>query len=98
MKKRSVSIQGLKGSFHHEAALHFFGDEIEVVECETFKEVVSKAASSEVDFGLMAIENSLAVYKDKLAWKKLMITAMLRDSSWDHSAIEYIRLYRQVSG
>jgi len=47
---------------------------------------------------VQTIERSLAVYKDKLAWKKLMITAMLRDSSWDHSAIEYIRLYRQLLG
>lgn len=59
MKKR-IAIQGLKGSFHHEASLHYFGNQIIPVECETFPEVVDKVRTSKVDFALMAIENSLA--------------------------------------
>ncbi|WP_421763879.1 prephenate dehydratase [Ekhidna sp.] len=55
-----IAIQGLKGSFHHEAALHHFGDQIILNECETFRDVVNQVLESEADFGLMAIENSLA--------------------------------------
>lgn len=58
MKK--IAIQGLKGSFHHEAALHYFGSSIELDECETFSQVADQVLHSKVDFGLMAIENSLA--------------------------------------
>jgi len=43
-----------------------------------------------------AVQRALTLYDDKLTWKKLQITAMWRDSSWDHSAQEYIRLYDQV--
>lgn len=58
--KKKVAIQGLKGSFHHEAAQHYFGAQVVPVECETFPEVVGMVLKSEVDFALMAIENSLA--------------------------------------
>jgi len=59
MTKR-IAIQGLKGSFHHEAANHFFEEEIELLECETFPEVADSVVNEESDYGLMAIENSLA--------------------------------------
>ena len=58
MKK--IAIQGLKGSFHHEAALHYFGDQITLNECETFRDVTNQVSNGAADFGLMAIENSLA--------------------------------------
>lgn len=58
MKK--IAIQGLKGSFHHEAATHFFDELIELVPCETFPEVTDVVVNENADFGLMAIENSLA--------------------------------------
>jgi len=56
-----VSIQGYEGSFHQEAARQFFGKEVEVIPCATFREVVKIAASKkESDGGVMAIENSIA--------------------------------------
>ncbi|MBS1947800.1 MAG: prephenate dehydratase [Bacteroidetes bacterium] len=56
-----VSIQGYEGSFHQEAARHFFGNDIEVLPCATFREVIKIAASrKESDGGVMAIENSIA--------------------------------------
>ncbi len=58
MKK--VAIQGLKGSFHHEASLHFFNEEIELCECETFSDVADAVVTKRADVALMAIENSLA--------------------------------------
>jgi prephenate dehydratase len=56
-----ISIQGYEGSFHQMAARYFFGNEVEVIPCATFREVVKLAANSkESDGGIMAIENSIA--------------------------------------
>ncbi|GAC1426828.1 MAG: prephenate dehydratase [Chitinophagaceae bacterium] len=56
-----VSIQGYEGSFHQEAAQQFFGKEVTVLPCATFREVVKIAGNKkESDGGVMAIENSIA--------------------------------------
>ncbi len=58
---KRVSIQGYEGSFHQMAARYFFGKEVEVIPCATFRDVVKIAASKkESDGGIMAIENSIA--------------------------------------
>jgi prephenate dehydratase len=59
--KMKVSIQGYEGSFHQVAAQQFFGKQIEVIPCATFRDVVKIAGSKkESDGGVMAIENSIA--------------------------------------
>lgn len=59
MKK--VSIQGIKGSFHEDAALKYFNnEEVEIVECRTFKQAVELVDKDEVEICVMAIENSIA--------------------------------------
>jgi prephenate dehydratase len=59
--KVKVSIQGFEGSFHQEASRQFFGKDVEVICCSTFREVVKIAANKkESDGGVMAIENSIA--------------------------------------
>jgi prephenate dehydratase len=56
-----VSIQGYEGSFHQVAAQQFFGAEVTVIPCATFREVVKIAANKkESEGGVMAIENSIA--------------------------------------
>lgn len=56
-----VSIQGYEGSFHQMAARSFFGKEVEVIPCATFREVVKLASNKrDSDGGVMAIENSIA--------------------------------------
>ena len=56
----AIAIQGYEGSFHEEAARKFFG-EVEIIPCNTFREVVKIASSkSESTGGVMAIENSIA--------------------------------------
>ena len=60
MSKRIV-IQGGYGAFHEIAALHYFGEEdIEILPRNTFRELVKSLKEQQVDFGIMAIENSLA--------------------------------------
>ncbi len=57
----AVSIQGYEGSFHQVAAQQFFGKNIAVIPCATFREVVKIASSKkDSDGGVMAIENSIA--------------------------------------
>lgn len=56
-----VSIQGFEGSFHQVAAQQYFGKNVAVITCATFREVVKIAANKkESDGGVMAIENSIA--------------------------------------
>lgn len=56
-----VSIQGYEGSFHQVAARQFFGKDVEVIPCDTFRQVVKIAGNKrESDGGVMAIENSIA--------------------------------------
>lgn len=58
---KKISIQGYEGSFHQIAAQEFFGKDVEVIPCATFRDVVKIASSSkESDGGCMAIENSIA--------------------------------------
>ncbi len=58
---QKVSIQGYEGSFHQAAAQQFFGKQISVIPCATFREVVKIATDKkQSDAGVMAIENSIA--------------------------------------
>jgi prephenate dehydratase len=59
--QKKIAIQGFEGSFHQAAARKFFGNEVDVVCCSTFREVVKISGDPEKsDGGLMAIENSIA--------------------------------------
>jgi prephenate dehydratase len=55
-----IAIQGGSASFHDIAARNYFGQNIESVPCQTFKELCNKLKNKEVDFAIMAIENSIA--------------------------------------
>ncbi|MGZ3839084.1 MAG: prephenate dehydratase domain-containing protein, partial [Flavisolibacter sp.] len=57
---KSISIQGFEGSFHQIAAQQFFGKDIRVVPCATFREVVELTKEGRTDASVMAIENSIA--------------------------------------
>ncbi|HVF96286.1 MAG TPA: prephenate dehydratase [Flavisolibacter sp.] len=55
-----VSIQGFEGSFHQIAARQFFGLEIGILPCATFREVIDATKKGQTDASVMAIENSIA--------------------------------------
>ncbi len=60
MTKR-ISIQGFEGCFHQLAARQFFGNNVQVVCCASFKELIKTAADKKnADGAVMAIENSIA--------------------------------------
>jgi len=56
-----IAIQGGYGAFHEIAAHHYFeNEEIEILPRRTFRDMVSTLKNRRSDFGIMAIENSLA--------------------------------------
>lgn len=60
-KQEGIAIQGFEGSFHQQAAWEFFGKNVPVVCCATFRELFKKAADKKETYAaVMAIENSIA--------------------------------------
>jgi prephenate dehydratase len=59
-EKPRVAIQGIRASFHEEAAFKYFGEEIETLECNSFKQTFDALQKGEADYVVMAIENSIA--------------------------------------
>lgn len=59
--KRKVAIQGIAGSYHDIAAQKYYeGEEIEIIGCNSFKEVIKCIHNERTVIGLMAIENTIA--------------------------------------
>ena len=57
---QKIAIQGYTGCFHHIAANMYFGRDIEILPCDTFRLVAEAVKTGEANMGLMAIENSIA--------------------------------------
>ncbi|GHT35145.1 prephenate dehydratase [Bacteroidia bacterium] len=58
---KKVAIQGIAGSYHDIASHNFFeGEEIEIIDCDTFKDVIAAIKKDPSVLGLMAIENTIA--------------------------------------
>ena len=58
MEFMRVAIQGDAGSFHHLAANQYFGEDIDIVACESFADVFACLADGGCDNAVVAIENS----------------------------------------
>lgn len=59
--KRKVAIQGIGGCNHYIAAKLFFKDDnIETIDCDTFKELAEHVVKDPSKLGIMAIENTIA--------------------------------------
>lgn len=54
-----IAIQGIKGSFHDQAASVLANDRAEIVPCNSFAEVFRAVESGEAPYGLVAIENNI---------------------------------------
>lgn len=60
-KPAGICIQGYEGSFHQVAARSFFGKEVEVITCATFRDLIRISSDKKQSAGgIMAIENSIA--------------------------------------
>ena len=58
--KNKIAIQGFEASFHEIAALKFFGNDFETVECASFPKLFDVMEKGEALFAICAIENALA--------------------------------------
>lgn len=60
MKKR-IAIQGIAGSYHDIAARNYYEDEeVEIIGCNSFREVIASIKKDPSVLGMMAIENTIA--------------------------------------
>ncbi|MBS1533397.1 MAG: prephenate dehydratase [Bacteroidetes bacterium] len=59
-KRPKVAIQGIRASFHEEAAFLHFGEDIQTIECNSFKQTFDALQNKDADYVVMAIENSIA--------------------------------------
>lgn len=57
---KRIAIQGIKGAFHEIAAIQFFGNDIETINCDKFKQVFDAVTNRKAEFGVVAIENTIA--------------------------------------
>ena len=58
---KRIAIQGIKGSFHDIAAHQYFdGEDIELICCDTFEDVMAAIHNDRSVIGMMAIENTIA--------------------------------------
>ncbi len=59
--KIKVAIQGAYGAFHEQAAIRYFkNNEIEIVPCDSFPDVIKSVENKTSDYGMFAIENTVA--------------------------------------
>ena len=60
MSSSSVAIQGIKASFHEEAAIEFFGEKVEILPCTTFAKLFGAMREGAATYAVCAFENALA--------------------------------------
>jgi prephenate dehydratase len=89
MKQTKVAIQGASGSFHELAARKYFHSAIQCVECVTFKNVFDSVINGDTDFGITAIENTVA-------GTILPNYAMLRDSGVEVIGEVYLHIQQNL--
>lgn len=56
----TISIQGIKGAFHQEAALKYFGEDANILAQLNFVDLVNSVLQDKADYGIMAIENTIS--------------------------------------
>lgn len=57
---QKIAIQGIRGSFHYQAAKEYFGQEAGIIEYSSFDRVAHSLVQDETQLGIMALENSIA--------------------------------------
>jgi 3-deoxy-7-phosphoheptulonate synthase len=55
----TVVYSGVPGAFSHKACLQFFGSDVPLDNCSSFKEVFERVESEQASFGVVPVENSL---------------------------------------
>lgn len=86
-----IAIQGIKGSFHEEAAMLYFGREFIPLECMDFRGLVNQVATGRASFGVMAVENSLT-------GAMLQNFSLIRNASLKVLGEVYLRISQHLMG
>jgi prephenate dehydratase len=86
---KSVAIQGIEGSFHHIAAMNYFGDNINLVPCDRFEDVFKNLNNEVANKAILAIENSVA-------GTILPNYALLRNQNYNIVGEVYLRIKHQL--
>jgi prephenate dehydratase len=60
MRNFKVAIFGTAASYHDLAAKKYYGQDVDIVECGTFRQCCDMLKGNHADYAVMAIENSLA--------------------------------------
>jgi len=84
-----VAIQGVAASYHDIAAQKYFGTEIGLICCHSFTELFETLEGIGADYGIMAIENSVA-------GTILPNYAHLQESSYHIVGETYLRIEHQL--
>ena len=56
----TISIQGVKGAFHEEAAINYYGGEINILPNISFYEVIKSIRENNAKAGILAVENTIS--------------------------------------
>lgn len=86
-----VAIQGICGSFHEMAAVNYFEQTVQIVPTETFDELFAALERRDADYGVMAIENTVA-------GSILPNYALLRESKLKVVGETYLRIVHNLVG
>lgn len=60
LPRPTAAIQGVPGSFSHEAACRAFGKTVELVSCDTFDDLFAAVVGGRAERGVVPVENSIA--------------------------------------
>lgn len=56
----TVSIQGVKGAFHEEAALNYYGEKVNIQPNVTFSDLIDSIKPGKSNTGIIAVENTIS--------------------------------------
>jgi len=56
----TISIQGVKGAFHEEAAINYYGGGIDILPNISFYEVIKSIRENNAKAGILAVENTIS--------------------------------------
>jgi prephenate dehydratase len=87
--RQDIAIQGIEGSFHHIAAMNYFGDNINLIPCERFEDVFRSLNNKKANKAILAIENSVA-------GTILPNYALLRNQNYKIVGEVYLRIKHQL--
>lgn len=60
LNEMKIAIQGVNGAFHEIAAREYFGKDVTTLNCEQFKDLFEAVEHGTADYGICAIENTIA--------------------------------------